>query len=88
MTHMRKPQETLRAPKHARAPRKPRWSHQHELNKMAAEKRTIELAVIGGAEDTVTLLEADQFTIKVRNDEGREATFFKHAIIGYTFSAE
>jgi sRNA-binding regulator protein Hfq len=87
MTHMRKPQEALRAPKNARAPRKPRWSHQHELNKAAADKRMVWID-LGDVRLEVKLLEADQFTVKVENDDGTTSTIFKHAIVGYTFPAE
>jgi len=61
----------------------PRWSHQRELEALKGQQ--IEIAMLGGDDDDmeVTLLEADQFTLKVRDDEGTVAVFFKHALVGY-----
>ena len=59
----------------------PRWSHQRELEGMKGQQ--IRIAPLGDDDMEVTLLEADQFTLKVRDDEGTTLTLFKHALAGY-----
>jgi hypothetical protein len=62
-----------------------RWSHQAELDRLKGKA----IAITGhdGSSVEGTLLEADQFTLRVSTTtvEGKTAimTFFKHALLGY-----
>ncbi len=57
----------------------PSWSHQRELSDLKGKKVHV---LVNGAETRVhvTILEVDQFTLKVRHEEGATAILFKHSI--------
>ncbi len=66
-------------------PKVKRWSHQDELD--ALKGRMVALLFEDEGEAEVTLIEADQFAIKVSaiDDDGQQSTliYFKHTIAGF-----
>lgn len=66
-----------------------RWSHQDELQ--AHRGKPITLIHLNAQRANGVLLEADQFTLKVRHDAGNSqssVTYSKGNIIGYILSEE
>jgi hypothetical protein len=60
-----------------------RWSHQDELNTLKGRKLSLK---VFGKWTKVTLIEADQFSVKVQNIDDHQqssVTYFKHAIDAY-----
>ena len=61
-----------------------RWSHQSELNNLIGKR----IYICFDTESHVrgTLVNADQFTLCIANDDKYSTTYFKHAIRGYGLS--
>lgn len=68
---------------HAKPKKPPRWSHQNDLDALKGKNIKLWLSTLSNGGVVGTLIEADQFTVKIRSltGTGQETIYFKSSIM-------